>query len=295
MTLDALVRLGLLLSISLIVLSLGARASAESALFVLRRPAKALRAVAAMFVAVPAFAILLAAVAPLPPAIRFAIVAMSTAPVSPTLPYKQMKAGGDENYAVGLLVAAALGSIVLTPLLIGVAAYLLGAEASATVGMVTRTLLISIGLPLVAGMLLHVVSKRAAQAIRNPAQRAGSLLLLVVFALMVGTSWREIIGLLGDGGALAIAATIAVGLLAGHLLGGRHSAALALAAASRHPGVVLAIAEISYPDQRKPLMAAVLLFLLITILVTAPYVRWVRGHAARFETPPAAAPKDLAG
>jgi predicted Na+-dependent transporter len=295
MTLDALVRLGLLLSISLIVFSLGARASAERALFVLRRPATTLRVLAAMFVAVPAFAILLAAAAPLPPAVRFAIVAMSAAPVSPTLPYKQMKAGGGENYAVGLLVVAALGSIVLTPLLIAVAAHLLGAKASAPVGIVMRTLLVSIGLPLVAGMLLHVVSKRAAQAICNPAQRAGSLLLLLVFALMVGTAWHDIIGLLGNGAALAIAATITVGLLAGHLLGGRHSAALALAAASRHPGVVLAIAETSYPDQRKSLMAAILLFLLITILVTTPYVLWATRHATRFETPPATAPKDLAG
>jgi hypothetical protein len=58
---------------------------------------------------------------------------------------------------------------------------------------------------------------------------------------------------------------------------------------------VLAIAEMSYPDQRKPLMAAILLFLLITILVTAPYVRWARGHAARLEATPSGAPKDLAG
>jgi BASS family bile acid:Na+ symporter len=295
MTLDVLIRLGLLLSISLIVFSLGARASVESALFVLRRPGKTLRALAAMFVAMPAFAILLAAVAPLPAAIRFAIVAMSVAPVSPTLPYKQMKAGGDANYAVGLLVAASVGSIVLTPLLIALAARLLGAEASAPVGAVIRTLLISIGLPLAAGMLLRAVSKRAAQAICNPAQRAGTLILLVVFALMVAAAWRQITGLIGDGGALAIAATIAVGLLGGHLLGGQHNTALALAAATRHPGVVLTIAEMSYPDQRKPLMAAILLFLLITLIVTAPYVRWARGHAARVETHPSAVPKDLAG
>ena len=96
----------------------------------------------------------------------------------------------------------------------------------------------------------------------------------------VGAAWREIQSLLGNGGALAITATVAVGLLAGHMLADdRHRAALALATATRHPGVALAIAEMSYPDQRKPIMAAILLYLLITALATTPYVRWARGRA----------------
>jgi len=287
MTLDTLVRLGLLLSIWLIVLSLGARASVESAGFLLRRPKKLGQALSAMFVAVPAFAVLVAAAAPLPAAIRFAIVAMSVGPLPPVLPFKQMKAGGDEGYAIGLLVAASLASIVLTPLLVAVTTRLLGAHAAVGAADVARTLLMSIGLPLAAGMLLRAVSPRAAAVISKAGQRAGSLILLAVFAVMVGAAWREILGLFGNGAALAIAATVAVGLLAGHLLAApRHRAALALAAATRHPGVALAIAEMSFPDQRRPITAAILLYLLITALVTGPYVRWVRGKAA---TPEAAA------
>jgi BASS family bile acid:Na+ symporter len=279
MNLNDVVRLGLLVSIWLIVFSLGARSSVGSALFLIRRPAALLRALAAMFVAVPAFAVLLAAATALAPPIKFAIVAMSVAPVAPILPYKQIKAGADEGYALGLLVAAALGSILLTPLLVDLAAHLLGAEAAVSMGAVVRPLLISIGLPLAAGMLLRAVAKPVAQAVCGLAQRVGSLVLLVIFALMVAAAWREILGLFGNFGVLAIAATIAVGLLAGHLLGGRHSVALALAAATRHPGVALAIAEMSYPEQRKPITAALLLFLLASLLITAPYVRWARGRA----------------
>jgi BASS family bile acid:Na+ symporter len=280
MALDNLVRLALLLSIWLIVLSLGARAGAESALFVLRRPGALARALAAMFVAEPAFAVLLAATTPVPTAIKFAIVAMSVGPVPPILPYKQMKAGGEEAYAIGLLVAASLSSILLTPLLVAAATRLLGAHATVGSAQVARTLLLSIGLPLAAGMVLRAVSGRAAQVVSKLAQRAGSLILLAVFAVMVGAAWREILSLLGNGAVLAIAATVAVGLLAGHLLADdRHKAALALATATRHPGVALAIAEMNYPDQRKPITAAILLYLLITALATAPYVRWVRGRA----------------
>jgi BASS family bile acid:Na+ symporter len=285
-TVDILIRLALLLSIWLIVLSLGARAPAERLVFVLRQPGALARALAAMFVAVPAFAVLVAATTPLPSAIKFAIVAMSVGPVPPSLPYKQMKAGGEEDYALGLLVAASLVSIVITPLLVATAAHLLGAEAAIGTGRIARTLLLSIGLPLAAGMALRAVSQSAAEPVGKLAQRAGSLTLLAVLAVMVGTAWREIFSLFGDGAALAIVATAAIGLLAGHLLGGRHSAGLALAAATRHPGVALAIAELSFPDQRKPITAAILLYLLITALVTALYIRWARGRAAGFDARP---------
>jgi BASS family bile acid:Na+ symporter len=288
MTLDVAVSLGLLVSIWLTVLSLGLRASLGSVAYVVRRPSAVLRAFAAMFVAAPAFAILIAALAPVPAPIRFAIVAMSVAPVTPILPYKQMKAGGDEQYAVGLLVAAALASLVLTPLLIEVAALLLGAEASAPVRQVTGVLAVSIAFPLATGMLLRAVSGRMAQAIQDWVQRAGGLLLILSYAVLVGAVWPQILDLLGSGGGLAIAATVAVGLLAGHLLGGGDRAALALAAASRHPGVALVIAEISFPEAHRPIMAAVVLFLLVNALVTAPYVRWMARRASAKATASAA-------
>jgi BASS family bile acid:Na+ symporter len=283
-TLDSLVRLGLLVSIWLIVLSLGARATPANAVFVLRRPGALARVLGAMFVATPAFALLLAATTPVPGAIKFAIVAMSVGPVPPVLPYKQMKARGEEAYAIGILVAASLASIVLTPPLVTVAARLLGAHGMIGAAQVARTLLLSIGLPLAAGMVLRAASGRAAQAVSTLAQRAGSLLLLVVFAVMVIAAGPQILSLLGNGAVLAIAATVAFGLLVGHLLAGaRHRAALALAAATRHPGVALAIAEMSYPDERKPITAAILLYLLITLLVSAPYVRWARVRAAALD------------
>jgi BASS family bile acid:Na+ symporter len=266
------------------VLSLGGRASAKGSVFGLRQPGALARALAAMFVAVPAFAVLVAATTPVPTAIKFAIVAMSVSPVPPMLPHKQIKAGGGEDYAFGLLVAASLASIVITPLLVAVATRLLGAQASIGATQVARALLLSIGLPLAAGMILHAVSERAAEAVSTLAQRAGNIILLAALAVMVGAARHEILRLFGDGAALAIIATVVVGLLAGHLLaGGPHRAALALAAASRHPGVALAIAEMSYPDQRKPITAAILLYLLLTALVTALYVRWVRGRAAAFD------------
>jgi BASS family bile acid:Na+ symporter len=279
-TLDTAVRLTLLASIWLIVLSLGASSSTQGALYVLRRPAILLRALAALFVAAPAFALLLAAVVPMRPPIRFAVVAMSFAPVPPILPYKQMKAGGGGEYTIGLLVAAAVVAVVATPFLVNVADALLGSEALVTPGRVARTVLISVGLPLAVGMLVGALFKTAAGAIARYARLTGMLLLLVAFAAMLVAAWREMFMLVGDGSLLVIAVTVALSLAAGHLLsGGREGGALALAAATRHPGVALAIAAMSYPGQSKLITAAILLYLIVTMLVTWPYVRWISGRA----------------
>src|SRR6185437_15134259 len=100
----------------------------------------------------------------LPPALKFAIVAMSLGPLPPVLPFKQVKAGGAAEYAEGLLVAAALASIVLTPLLAATAGRLLGVEIRIPAAAVARTVLLTIGLPLLAGMGLRALAPGAAEA-----------------------------------------------------------------------------------------------------------------------------------
>ena len=93
--------------------------------------------------------------------------------------------------------------------------------------------------------------------------------------------------LIGDGTLLAIATFTLLGLLMGHLLGGPDAedrTVLALAAASRHPAVALAIASASFPEQ-KLVLPAVLLALLTGIVATVPYSAWrKRVHAAWPET-----------
>ena len=99
------------------------------------------------------------------------------------------------------------------------------------------------------------------------------------------------LALLGDGTLLAILLFLALGLLVGHLLGGPTPggrSVLALATASRHPGVALAIAQIIFPAEQS-VTAALLLYLVTSMVVTAPYVRW-RKKALGDEGPLAATP-----
>jgi BASS family bile acid:Na+ symporter len=277
MTLAQSVTLAALVSIWLSVWSLGAKATMGDALYLLARPRLLWPALAAIFGAAPLFAVAAAAVLPLDPPVKFAIVAMSVAPVPPTTPYKLMKSGAGQAYAVGLLVAATVASLVATPLLVFLAAWVLGASASVSPAAVARTVGLSIALPLSLGLATRALAPRFAAWGQPFAQRAGSLLLLAAFAAMLVSAWPQIVPLIGEGALLAMAATSAAGVIAGHALGrGEDRIALAMAAGSRHPGVALAIAAESFPEARSELLAAVLLYFLVSALITTLYARLAR-------------------
>jgi BASS family bile acid:Na+ symporter len=90
------------------------------------------------------------------------------------------------------------------------------------------------------------------------------------------------VSLTGDGTIIALAAFVLVGLAVGHLLGGpdpEDRTVLALSTASRHPGVALAIAHATFPEQQL-VLAAVLLYLLVSALVSMLYLAWRRRRHA---------------
>lgn len=274
----------LILSIVLIVYSLGARTTLDDALYLFRRPALLTRSMLAIYVIVPCFAVALCLAFPLPPHARFALIALAVSPVPPNLPLKQMKMGGESRFAIGLVVAAALFAIVLTPLLLGLAANLLGSTARISPAAVAKPLLMSIALPLAVGMLVKRFLPGFADASYAYALKLGTLMLLAGAVAILAGQFRTVSTLVGDGTILAIAGTVLVGLVAGHFLGSGSDgdrAALALAAATRHPGVAIAIATFNFPDEMQVAMSTILLFFLVNLVVTLPYVRWAKGRAQR--------------
>jgi BASS family bile acid:Na+ symporter len=281
MSLEAIVALALPVSIWLVVLSLGAKMSFADAIFLIRRPGPLFRALIAIFVVVPAFALFISSVFSLSPAIKFALVALAVSPIPPVLPLKQMKLGAREDYVIGLLVAASIVSLVATPLLVDWASSLLGAKAAISPGATGRLVGMSVGLPLLGGFGLKIAAPRGAEIVSHYAQLIGTGLLAIGLLAVVISAGSRIIDLVGNGAVVAIVATVLVGLLAGHLLAGVENAngALALAAATRHPGVAIAIGAASFPEQKQNTTAAVLLFLLVNIAVTAPYVQWMKARA----------------
>ena len=89
------------------------------------------------------------------------------------------------------------------------------------------------------------------------------------------TAWPAIAALVGSGALLAIAAFVGFGLAVGHALGGpdpHDRTVLALATATRHPGVAMAIGAANFPNEK--VVPAILLYLVVGGVLAIPYVVW---------------------
>jgi BASS family bile acid:Na+ symporter len=100
--------------------------------------------------------------------------------------------------------------------------------------------------------------------------------------LVVFGAWPQMMTLVGDGTLMVFIAFVLVGLAVGHFLGGPEQAdrtVLAIATGSRHPGMALAIATASFPEQ-KLVVPALILYLLVSVVASLPYIVWRRRQAA---------------
>jgi BASS family bile acid:Na+ symporter len=282
MDLATLIPLGLKTSVAVMVFGLGLSSTFDDTSYLFRRPSEFVRSLLAMAIIMPLVATVLAAAFDLYPAVKIALIVLAVSPVPPLLPKKQRNAGGRASYAVGLLVAAALISIVSVP----VAVELLGrgfGTASHHISFlaVVRLVMMTVLGPLLTGILFRSVAPAFAQRIVRPMSLIATLLLFSCAFAVLFSAWEPIVSLIGNGTIVALAAFIVIGLIAGHLLGGPDAEdrdVLALATAARHPGVALAIASANFPEQ-KLASAAILLYLVLSAILSIPYVTW-RGRLA---------------
>jgi BASS family bile acid:Na+ symporter len=102
-----------------------------------------------------------------------------------------------------------------------------------------------------------MAARKIAQAVADRAAKpiatvASVLLILSALPVLIGMA-RTVFSLITDGRVLSLSAFALVGLIIGHLLGGpepENRPVLALATASRHPAVALAIAHANFPNQK---------------------------------------------
>jgi BASS family bile acid:Na+ symporter len=250
----------------------------------LRDPGKALRMVAAMNVAVPAFAVVVVLAFDLHRAVEIALVAIAISPVPPFLPIKAMRAGEQRSYTIGLLVAAAVLSVAYIPLVMQLLDRLSPAALAMSPVTVAEAVSISVLVPLAAGIAIRRLAPGFAELVARFVLVVAVALLAVALLPVLVIAVPAIASLVGNGTILALAALVAVGLAAGHLLGGpRHEerTMLALASGSRHPAVAVALAHANFPDDRL-VVPAVLLYLVICVVVTTLYMFWVKRRTGQY-------------
>jgi bile acid:Na+ symporter, BASS family len=283
MDLLTIVKLAAVSSIFLLVLSFGTETRVRDAFAFLEAPVESLRAMAAMYVVVPAIALALALWLPLLPATMFALLALAVSPMPPVFPGKGAQVGGGSRYVMSLFVLATIMSFVAAPLIIQIDDKLLGVGLSFN----TQRLLLTVGLtvviPLAVGIALASLAPGFAARLRHPLAIAGkallALTLLAALALTAPNMWQAI----GNFTLVACTVMAATALVAGHLLGGPgtgNRAALATASALRHPGVALGLATTASTAQAQQVTATILLYLIVATLIGIPYSRWIKSRAA---------------
>lgn len=277
MSVQALVMAALFGGIILTGVAVGCRAAWSDATALFRDPGALVRAMLSMNVVAPILAAGLALGFNLHPAVKIALVASSVSPVPPFLPKKAMGAGGQRRYVIGLLVAAALLSIVFVPLMLNVFEWVFGVPLDVSPLKIAKTMSITVILPLIAGLTFRQFAPALAERFAQPIGTVATLLLLAGALALLIKEGPGMWALVGQRSLIAIVIFVVVALAAGHLLGGPvegDRSALALCTASRHPGVPIAIAAANFPEQTLA-VPAVLMFALVGAIVSIPYLKWV--------------------
>jgi bile acid:Na+ symporter, BASS family len=276
MSLAQFILLALKISIMLNVVALGLVSTHKDALYLFSRPRQLLRSMLAMNVVMPVVAAALAAAFDFNPAVKIALVTLSVSPVPPLFPKRAIKAAGDAAYPIGLLVAAALLAVVFVPFAIDVLGNVFGRDVHVPVATVVKVVFTAVLAPLAAGILLRRLMPDFSHRMARPVSLIAMVLLFGAFLPVLFTAGKAMWSLLGNGTLAAFAAFTVVGLVTGHLLGGparSHRSVLALATAMRHPGMAIAIAATTFPQQ-KLVTPAILLYLIVSALLTALYLAW---------------------
>lgn len=285
MNLAALILLALKVSIGLNVFGLGLQTDPADISYLIRTRSLFVRSMIAIFVIMPLFAIALARLFDLRPAVKIALVVLAISPIPPILPRKELKAGGRHDYVISLLVVASILATVLIPVSMNMIGHAFALPLSMTAGPIALLALRTILLPLALGMAVRLVARTIADRAAVPVVAVGTAMLLLGVIPIVFKARHALAGLIGGGTLIAFVAFCLAGLGVGHFLGGpnrENRTVLALSTAARHPGIAAAIAQANFAHQKLAL-PAILLFLIINGLVSVPYVTLSKRWAAAGE------------
>jgi BASS family bile acid:Na+ symporter len=270
-----LIRLAILISGILVVVALGLRCTPADAAYLLGRPRLLVRAVVAMSVIMPLIAVSLVSSFDFNVPVKVALVALAISPLPPDLPGRGLNLTS-RGYVYGIVVAAALFSIVLVP----TSAWLLSTHFHTQHVSATKVFLVvavTVLAPLAIGLFMQRIRKDWASSLSTILYKVGAAILIAASIPEFAMEWPIIRTLLGDGTLVAAIVVSGLGLVVGHLLGGpdpQNRTVLALATGSRHPGVALVAGIGASAQAPRVITAAVLLAFVVSLIVTAPYTLW---------------------
>jgi BASS family bile acid:Na+ symporter len=282
MDLQQVVTLVLQFSIIAMVFGFGLNASIDDLLYLWRRPGLLVRSIVAMLVVMPLVAIFLGRAFDFPRTVEILLVALAISPVPPLLPNRERTAGALMAYGLALMVTLGLLSVVVVPLMMMLFARVSGLPLAMSPAAVARVMLVMVVGPVTIGVAVRAWRPHFAARVADPLGKLALGLLGLGSLVVLPSSVPDMWAMVGDGTVRALVTFVIAGLVVGHVFGGpdpERATVLALSTACRHPILAMTIAATNFTEER--FGAAIVLYLLVNILVSIPYIVWQKKRVVR--------------
>ncbi len=225
-------------------------------------------ALLANFVLVPLLAYVIIKVIPLEEPLQIGVILLATAAGAPFIPKLVQGAKGNVAYAVGLMFLIMVVTIFYLPFVLPL--LLPGVEINPWD--IAKSLIVTMLVPLVIGMLIKSHSPDVADHWAPVMNKISSLSILILLVVGLGLNISNIIGFIGTRGIGAMVLLIVGALVIGMLLGGRDPgirSAMGLSTANRNGAAALLVAtqNFSGTDTLPFVLVGVVLMLLILLPV----------------------------
>jgi len=174
-----------LVSVIFMMLGVGLNTALREVLDIARRFGLVARGVSANFVVVPFLVCLSLIWLPLAPEVKLGILFMAAAPVAPMVPPFVGMAKGDVAYSVGLMIIVALLSVVLTPLILGLAIPESVGNVELNPLEIVKTLVVAQLIPISLGMAIRSRSPKWSERLLKFVPQVGRYGLILGVGLIV--------------------------------------------------------------------------------------------------------------
>ena len=271
------------ITVTIIIFGIGLDSTLHDAVRLFRRPALLLRSLLAMYVLVPLAAVGLVILLPLPPGAEAGLLVLAVSSGAPLLPRKLLGIG-DGAYTFSLVAVSSVLAVILVPLWLEMLGPMFPRLPRLAPEKTALVLGESFFLPLLAGMAVRRYFPKLAAWTGGRVVGLAGLAVTLAAVVLLDVNWHVVLEVRWQGIA-ALALLILMALIIGHLVGGPREedrSALAVACATRHIGVAVAVAT-SLPGARTAVVISI--YIAISVAITLPYTRWRRVVAGRHGAP----------
>ena len=228
------------------------------------------------FVLVPLLAYLILLVIPLEQSLGTGLIVLACAAGAPFLPKLVEGARGDIAFGVGLMTLLMVLTVIYMPIVLPL--LLEGVQVDPWA--IAQSLIVTMLVPLVIGLLIKSHSPDAADHWGPVMNKISSLTILVLLVVGLGLNASNILGLIGSGGLVALLIFIIGSLLIGFLLGGREGqvrSVMGLGTAQRNVAAAIVVSTQNFSGTDT--ITFVLVAAILLLLVLLPTARRLGAHS----------------